>query len=108
MKHPDGTPFTPTEQNVERVQRWAWLEREQRSAHPISPDSLPLFKRYADGELSLEEVREGLRRLYDRRRFPEGPDGPEVPRPPPLPPRPWQVAFPTAQRPWFCCSVMPA
>ena len=85
MKHPDGTPFTPTEQNAERIRRWTWLSKEQRSAHPISSDSLPLFKRYADGELSLEEVREGLRRLYDRRRFPEGPDGPEVPEPPPLP-----------------------
>lgn len=82
MKHPDGTPFTLAERNAERVRRWEALGQQQRSAHPISPGGLPLFKRYADGELSLEEVREGLHRLYNRRRFPEGPDGPEVPEPP--------------------------
>lgn len=85
MKHPDGTPFTPAEWQAERARRWEQISQRQRSAHPISPAGLPLFKRYADGELTLEEVREGLHRLYNRRRFPEGPDGPEVPEPPPAP-----------------------
>ncbi|MDL2344222.1 antitoxin VbhA family protein [Deinococcus sp. MIMF12] len=85
MKHPDGTPLTPDEWQAERTRRWEQISQRQRSAHPISPEALPLFKRYADGELTLEEVREGLHRLYNRRRFPEGPDGPEVPEPPPAP-----------------------
>lgn len=85
MKHPDGTPLTPAEWQAERTRRWEQISQRQRSAHPISPEVLPLFKRYADGELTLEEVREGLHRLYNRRRFPEGPDGPEVPEPPPAP-----------------------
>lgn len=87
-KRPDGTPFTPAEWNAERTRRWEWLAQQQRSGHPISDKSLPLFKGYADGELTLDEVREGLHRLYNRRRFPEGPDGPEVPVPPPVPPPP--------------------
>lgn len=81
MKHPDGTPYTPAERTAERVRRYESLGCIQASAHPISPESLPLFLQYAEGELSLEEVREALQRRYNRRRFPEGPDGPEVPEP---------------------------
>jgi len=85
MKHADGTPFTPAEWQAERTRRWEKLAHKQRSAYPLSPGALPLFKRYADGELTLEEVGEGLHRLYNRCRFPEGPDGPEMPEPPPAP-----------------------
>ncbi|WP_041221787.1 hypothetical protein [Deinococcus geothermalis] len=82
MKHPDGTPFTPAELTAERFRRWEWLAEQQRSARPISLEALPLFERYANGELSSEEAIEALHRLYSRRRFPEGPDGPEVSEPP--------------------------
>lgn len=84
MKHPDGTPFTPAELTAERFRRWEWLAEQQRSARPISPEALPLFKRYANGELSSEEAIEALYRLYNRRRFPEGPEGAEVPEQPPV------------------------
>ena len=79
MKHPDGTPMTPTEWTAERVRRWEWLGKRQRSAHPISHLSLSLFKRYAEGELgNLAELIEEMHRHHNKRRFPQGPDGPEV------------------------------
>lgn len=83
MKHADGTPMTPVEWTAERVRRWEWLGKQQRSAHPVSHLSLPLFKRYAEGELgNLTELIEEMHRHFNKRRFPQGPDGPEVFEPP--------------------------
>lgn len=86
MKHPDGTPMTPAEWTAERVRRWAWLGKQQRSAHPVSHLSLSLFRRYAEGELgNLTELREEMHRHFNKRRFSQGPDGPEVFEPPVTP-----------------------
>lgn len=79
MKHPDGTPMTPTEWTAERVRRWEWLGKQRHTTHRVSQISLSLSRRYAEGELgNLSELIEEMHRHFNKRRFPQGPDGPEV------------------------------
>lgn len=63
MKHPDGTPMTPEEWTVERLWRWERLHRQQRSSHPSAQRFLPLFERYAEGELgNMAELTDAMER----------------------------------------------
>lgn len=61
MKHPDGTPMTPEEWMGEQLWRRMRLSQQQRSCHPASQQWLPLFERYAEGELgNLAELLEAM------------------------------------------------
>lgn len=78
MKHPGGTPMTPAEWAAERLWRWERLNRQQRSRHPVSQGFLPLFKRYADGNLgNLSELIEAMQHHGEHSvsQRPNGPDG---------------------------------
>lgn len=70
MKDADSTPKTPEERQAERERRCEALEDTRDwlrlSGQRISPEAAPLFERYADGELSSDELFEALHRLYDR------------------------------------------
>ncbi|GGO36918.1 hypothetical protein [Deinococcus humi] len=78
MKHPDGTPMTPEEWSVERLWRWERLNRQQRSLHPVAQRFLPLFKRYAEGELgNMAELIDALERDQAQRCTLQNLDTPE-------------------------------
>ncbi|QLG13365.1 hypothetical protein HLB42_20790 (plasmid) [Deinococcus sp. D7000] len=88
MKHPDGQPMTPAAWTVERLWRWERLNRQQRSSHPIAQRFLPLFERYAEGELgNMAELIDAMERHQARCRTPRDLDSPagselEAPAPP--------------------------